>query len=278
MKSRFQTAETRHGRMVVLASDVYVGRSLIEYGEWIEAEIQLLAQLVRPGDDVIDVGANVGAHTLALAARVASPDHRPSGQVFAFEPQPEIFQLLATNCVLNDAGNVRLFNEGCGARRGEVEIGEPDYAARHNFGGFSLDRLAGHTGAARRRKVQVRQLDESYDGARLRLIKVDVEGMEADVLAGAAQIIARFRPALYVENDVRDRSAHLIRAIWALGYDAWWHVAPLFTPANFRGRADNVFGPACCFNMLCLPREAARPVTGLAPVRDANAHPVNGRA
>ena len=99
--------------------------------------------------------------------------------------------------------------------------------------------------------------------------------MEAQVLAGAAHMIARFRPALYVENDVTARSPALIEAIWALGYDAWWHVAPLFSPANFNGRTDNVFGPACCFNMLCLPREAGRPVKGLTRVSDARAHPLN---
>jgi FkbM family methyltransferase len=175
--------------------------------------------------------------------------------------------------VLNDVSNVRLYNEGCAARPGEIEIGEPDYAATLNFGGLSLNVLA-RGATVRRRKAQVRPLDDTYDGARLRLIKVDVEGMEAHVLAGASRIVARFRPALYVENDVRDKSPALIRAIWDLGYDAWWHVAPLFSPANFRRRADNVFGPACCFNMLCLPREAARPVAGLTPVTDADAHPL----
>lgn len=273
MKSRFQTAETRHGRMVVLAGDVYIGRSLVEYGEWTEAEIGLLSQLVRPGDDVIDVGANVGAHTLALAARVAARDGARAGEVHAFEPQPQIFQLLAANCVLNEVGNVHLYNEGCGRQRGEIDIAEPDYAGTQNFGGLSLQALA-QGASARRRRIQVRPLDETYDGKTLRLVKIDVEGMEAEVLAGAARIIARFRPALYVENDVTARSPALIRAIWDLGYDAWWHVAPLFSPANFRGRADNVFGPACCFNMLCLPREAARPVTGLTPVTDVDAHPL----
>lgn len=275
MTSRFKHADTRHGRMVVLARDVYIGRSLIEYGEWTEAELALLAHFVGPGDDVIDAGANVGAHTLALASCAAGRDGGRSGEVFAYEPQPEIFQLLAANCVLNEVVNVRLYNEGCGPRRGEIEIGEPDYAASLNFGGLSLRGLASHA-SARRRRVQVRPLDETYDGARLRLIKIDVEGMEADVLAGAARIVARFRPTLYVENDVRERSAALIAAIWALGYDAWWHVAPLFTAANFRGRTDNIFGRAACFNMLCLPRETPRPVMGLALVTDAHAHPLHG--
>ena len=274
MTTRFQTAQTRHGRMIVLARDVYIGRSLVEYGEWTEAEIALLTQLVRPGDDVIDAGANIGAHTLPLAARIAAPEGTRSGEVYAFEPQTAIFQLLATNCVLNDLTNVRLYNEGCAAQRGEIEIAEPDYAGTQNFGGLSLATLA-QGASTRRRKVPVRPLDETYDGDRLRLIKIDVEGMEAQVLAGAAHMIARFRPALYVENDVTARSPALIEAIWALGYDAGWHVAPLFSPANFNGRTDNVFGPACCFNMLCLPREAGRPVKGLARVSDARAHPLN---
>ncbi len=274
MTSRFLTTQTRHGQMVVLAKDIYIGRSLIEYGEWTESEIQLLSQLIKPGDNVIDAGANIGAHTLAFAARVAARDSSRAGEVFAYEPQPQIFQLLATNCVLNDVHNVRLFNEGCGSQRGEIEIGEPDYAGTQNFGGLSLGMLANQQAASRRRKVQVRPLDETYDRESLALIKIDVEGMERDVLAGASGIIARFRPALYVENDVCARSPGLIQAIWDMNYDAWWHFSPLFMPTNFRGRTDNVFGEVICLNMVCLPREAAKPVRGLMPVKDANAHPM----
>lgn len=63
-------ADTRYGEMFVAASDNYVGRSLVEYGEWSQSEIDILEQLVQPGMVVLDVGANVGYHTLARRLRV----------------------------------------------------------------------------------------------------------------------------------------------------------------------------------------------------------------
>jgi hypothetical protein len=60
MASIYEMAETRHGQMVVLSHDTYISRSLIEYGEWTESEFELMAQALRPGDHVIDVGANIG--------------------------------------------------------------------------------------------------------------------------------------------------------------------------------------------------------------------------
>ena len=72
--------------------------------------------------------------------------------------------------------------------------------------------------------------------SRLALVKVDVEGMEAEALLGAERTIAQHRPILYVENDRRDRSERPIALIGALIYDLWWHLPPMFNPDNFRGR------------------------------------------
>ncbi len=152
MTQIFEMAETRHGQMVVLSHDTYISRSLIEYGEWTESEFEIMAQALRPGDHVIDVGANIGALTLAFAAKVGSDGKVPAGHVFAFEPQPRLFQLLATNCVLNNATNARLFNAGCGAAAGSLRISEIPYEADVNYGALSLDTLAQAAGAASARR------------------------------------------------------------------------------------------------------------------------------
>ena len=100
----------------------------------------------------------------------------------------------------------------------------------------------------------------------LRLLKVDVEGMEVSVLEGARNLILRHRPILYVENDRRENSARLISLITELGYDLWWHQPALFSPNNHAGVADNIFGSIISINLLCLPREQPRQLTGFRPV------------
>ncbi len=276
MTQIFEMAETRHGQMVVLSHDTYISRSLIEYGEWTESEFEIMAQALRPGDHVIDVGANIGALTLAFAAKVGSDGKVPAGHVFAFEPQPRLFQLLATNCVLNNATNARLFNAGCGAAAGSLRISEIPYEADVNYGALSLDTLAQAAGAASApatREVQILRLDDVYDRETLKLIKIDVEGMELEVMKGAQRLLTTMRPLLYVENEFPEKSPALIEALRDLGYEAWWHVAPCFNPANARGRKDDIFGGAGCVNMLCLPKEKAGAINGLQKVGDAMDHP-----
>ncbi len=236
--------DCRHGRMLFLRRDQYVGKSLDLYGEFSEGEADLFAQILVPGQVVVEVGANIGAHTIQLAKLVG-----PSGAVVAFEPQRVIFQLLAANVALNEQFHVHTFHQAVGRQAGTLMVPVGDYAGAHNFGGISLTR----DGPGE--PVPVVTLD-SLTLPSLRLLKVDVEGMEGEVLAGAAGQIARHRPILYVENDRRERSADLIRQIDALGYESWWHLPRLFNPNNFNRRPENVFGNVVSINLLCTPKEA----------------------
>jgi len=134
---------TRHGLFAYLRNDAYIGRSLDLYGEWCEGEIAILRQIVRPGDTVLDVGANVGTHTIPLAGMVG-----PTGIVHAFEPQRITHQLLCANIALNGHLNVHAHNAGVGAREGRMVVPHlPSLDHPANFGAFSLlDRRAGDIG------------------------------------------------------------------------------------------------------------------------------------
>ncbi|HTP96296.1 MAG TPA: FkbM family methyltransferase, partial [Burkholderiales bacterium] len=233
----------RHGLMLFNVNDQYVGRSLLEYGEFSEYETELFRQLLRPGDCVVEAGANIGAHTLFLAQAVGR-----AGTVHAFEPQRIVFQTLCANLALNELTNVRAYHAALGEARGTIAVPEPDPRRNTNFGGLSL----GRTGNAGQCAMQ------TIDELRLtgcRLIKADVEGMEAEVLSGARATVEALRPILYVENDRRDRSARLIGLIRGFGYRMWWHLPPLYHPANFAANSVNVFGNIVSINLLCLPRE-----------------------
>jgi len=256
----FGFSQCRYGQMAYPINDEYVGRSLALYGEFSEGEAQVFKALVSPGDVVVEVGANIGAHTVLLA-RLTGAD----GAVLAFEPQPVLFQTLCANLTLNSIVNVIAEKMGLGNRSQTLHIPLLDYGASHNFGGLSLDLV--DNGVA----VPIKRLD-SFNLRQCTLIKIDVEGMESQVIEGGANTIDKLRPILYVENDRREKSSELIQLLLAMNYSLRWHFTPLFNENNFAGNSENVFGRVVSINMLCVPREkidSARTLT-------ANMPPVTG--
>ena len=247
---------TRHGFMLYNTHDAYVGRSLELYGEFSYGEIELFSQILKPGMTILDVGANIGAHTLYFA-EVAGP----TGSVIAFEPQRAVHQILVANLALNDVGNCRALQMGVGKAPGQAFIPAVDYAAAGNFGGVSLGGETSGDGET----VAVVPID-GIGLDQCHFIKIDVEGMEEAVIDGAAGILRRDRPALYVENDRREKSESLIRRLQDLNYRLFWHLPPLFNATNIYGNGVNVFPGIVSINMLCLPGESVNAVTGLQEV------------
>ena len=259
----YKLIEGRHGRFLANPADMYLGRSMITYGEFSELEWQLLARLVRPDAVVIEAGANMGSFTVPLAKAAGLP-----GMVYAFEPQLSVFQQLCANLALNDLVNVQAFNAGCGAEPGMMHVRRLKPDAVNNFGGYSLDLLKGENGP----KVRIEKLDEVIDPARLTLIKADVEGMEIAVIRGASGLIAEFRPFLYLEVHEPDAPA-LFRELLGLDYQVFWHQPPMFNPDNHFGHRENLFGRIVSRNVLCVPAERGITVKGLRPVAGEDDYP-----
>jgi hypothetical protein len=136
-----------------------------------------------------------------------------------------------------------------------------DPRTRQNFGGLALG--LDQSGDP----VPVVTLDD-YALPSLRLLKIDVEGMETDVLGGAVQTINKHRPILYVENDREANSAQLIRMIMDLRYQLFWHLPHIFDANNFNGVAENIFGGVVSINMFCVPAEMPTSITGLRRIAD----------
>ncbi|MGE4280490.1 MAG: FkbM family methyltransferase [Magnetospirillum sp.] len=246
----------RHGHMMYLRGDRYVGRSLELYGEYSEAEVDLFRQIVHPGHVVVEAGANIGSLTIPLARRVGD-----KGRVFAFEPQRAVYNVLCANLALNGLMNVDALRSAVGGQTGQVSIPVLDYTGTGNYGGVTLG--ASRKGPAE--SVPVVNID-ALNLPKLDFLKIDVEGHELAVLQGAAATIDRLRPALFVENDRRTLSRQLIEMIQAHNYRLWWHLSPLYRADNFHGNPDNVFGNVLSINMLGLPMERKTAVTHLRPV------------
>jgi FkbM family methyltransferase len=256
MKNEVQSC--RHGYFIYPARDMFIGRSLSLYGEWSEAEVVLLSGLLSKGDVVVDVGANVGTHSVAFARAVGA-----QGRVIAYEPQRLMFQALCGTIALNSISNVECLQVGAGARAEKRPMPIIDCDDPFNFGGVSFCANGNESGEE---MVSMATLDERVLG-KCRLIKIDAEGMEGDVLLGAQGTVERCRPVLYVENDRLEKSSGVIELIEGLGYRAYWHIVECFNPDNYFGVEKNIFPGATALNMLCVYGDDHELAAGLDPVR-----------
>lgn len=263
-------ARTRYGEMFVAAEDNCVGRSLTDYGEWSQSEIDLIQQIIRPGSLVLDIGANVGYHTLAFSKAVG-----PTGRVVSFEPQPGIFQLLATNIAINDLSNVTALNMALGEARGIVDMPPFNYEGSQNYGALDIRKmLKDERSVAQYTPVPLQKLDEIAYARNASLIKADVEGMELAVLRGGMELIRRRQPALFLENNAPDESSEqLLTFLSEIKYDCYWQISFSLNPKNFAGNTNNIFDRGNSVNVLAIPQSAQSDIRGFRKISSVTDHP-----
>ncbi len=237
----------RYGTMFYLPNDTGTGANFGLYGECGQLELEFLKTLINPGDTVLDVGANIGGHTLAFANFVG-----PTGQVFAFEPQIIMSQLLSANVIVNNLENVRTYNLPVSndPNHAIVDIPELNVSDKVNFGGLSLY----HQGSTYNKLPSI-QIDD-LKLSKVNFIKADVEGFESRVLQGAFNTIQMLRPLIYLENNRPEQLQDIIGTLKYHGYMAYHHTPPSFNPNNLKGVKDNPFhGNYLEPNMICFPQE-----------------------
>jgi FkbM family methyltransferase len=213
---------TAYGPMLVNRHDINQTQSLLKTGRAIDhEEIVMLGKLLGQmgaGGVFLDIGANFGTYSLALA-----PALGPEGQVHAFEAQRILFNMLAGSVALNGFTNVHCHNLAVGAEVGTIEVPQFDYGAEMNFGSVEFgpqqtERLSQERGHDPKKTEFVdRAPIDRFQFSNVRLIKIDVEGMEMQVLAGAEETIRRCRPLMFIEYLKNDKDA-LARRIAAFGY------------------------------------------------------------
>lgn len=141
-------------------------------------EAKLLGKLVKPGMQILDVGANIGLYTLLLS-RLAGG----LGRVFAFEPEPNLFSTLCENCATNGAHNVTPFQCAAGETNGRATFQRATFNSGDN-------RLGGNKAGAGSIEVEVARLDEIVPVQTVAFIKLDVQGHEVAALTGMEQLLA----------------------------------------------------------------------------------------
>lgn len=212
--------------------DDLISNSLRQYGEWAQCEIETLCSFIKAGDTVVDAGAYIGTHSRAFSAQVGK-----NGKVFAFEPAPDSFEILAHNARCAPLQNIHVMNFGLGATRESrvlhVEEEQHNRASATAAGKHSIDDI----------QIQVQPLDSS-NMPRVNFMKVDVEGMELQLLQGAEHTIRRDLPILFLEVNTLQGSYEFLHWANEHGYAAFGINVPAFNPYNYSGQTVNIFGSA----------------------------------
>ena len=261
--------KARDGYMIANKNDAYIGKSIIKYGEFSEHELSLFSQIVQNTDNIVEVGANYGSHTLRLC-QLAN-----QGTVFAIEPQRVIFQALCGNLAINSIFNCHCIQKACSDIDNQpITVPEADFNNPANFGGISMIENANST--TRDKTVTLDTLFSSL--SRLKLLKIDAEGMEKKILSGGRQLIERTRPILFVENDRVEKSESLLNEVFDQGYRAFWHISKMYNPNNYNGIDENIFGNIHSFNMICFPKESRLDLRGFTEIEDPTHHPLSKQA
>ncbi len=159
-------------------------------------ELAIIARHFPIGGVFADIGTNIGNHSIYVAKFLHA------SRVHMFEPNQNAIELLEANIMLNQLEDV--------CDRSNLGVG----VSNSNSGGFAMAEHERNLGAARMVEggdLEVRIGDELLDGVTPDMIKIDVEGMEMDVLDGLSALVARCRPKFFIEVDKKNYAA----------FDAW---------------------------------------------------------
>jgi FkbM family methyltransferase len=231
----FILVSSNHGTLIVNRNDFRmvdeqhgygVGFQLLNSSSFDQGEIDFVLALLERlkayhgnGVVAIDCGANIGVHTIEWAKLMHSWGH-----VLAFEAQERLFYALAGNIAINNCLNASAKFAAVGAECGIINIPEPNYLVPASYGSLELRQTPttefigqpiDYSAAAARTVEQV-SID-SFQFARVDFIKIDVEGMEMDVLMGAQSTLERCKPLLLIEV-IKSNPDNIKRLLQTLGY------------------------------------------------------------
>lgn len=191
------------------AQDDFVQRTIVKTRGFYEARLLAIVQgmnLIGPETTVLDVGANIGNHSVFFGKVMGAK------RVLAFEPQPHCYATLCRNLELNGLNDSLAYNCLVGQKSGRGEVMR--FNAR-NLGGTAF--AAAKDGAVP--MVALDDLIAADEMQGLGFIKIDTEGMQLEVLQGAKKLLKAFKPALWVELLAKDNAyPETAKLLEGLGY------------------------------------------------------------
>lgn len=180
-----------------------------------ESAMSGLPVLVKPGDFVADLGANIGVYALEFSRLVG-----PAGKVYSFEPISENFKILESVARKRHLSNVRLYRAAIGSSPGRHEMLIPN---ARGFSGFYTAHLVRPGDEGQIEIVEVFRLDDLLQGneiPRLEFIRADVAGAELEIIRGGRSLLATLRPGLLLGIS-RSSGDQAFAVLKTLGYRAF---------------------------------------------------------
>lgn len=214
-----ERVNTINGNMYIHSDDPTIGRSLKHYGEYCQTEVDLIIQHTNANSFVLDIGANIGTHCIPVSKHVK--------RVIAFEPDEHNFDLLVKNCAETGCKNITT---------NRMALGHDTY-----YGSTSFD--YGKTKMSSGTDVIVTALDNIKGFPSVDFIKIDVEGMEPEVLEGAGGTISYYKPHLLIEMQERSNYQTVFDFLSKHQYNVYWYPVATYNPRNHKSNAEDIFGP-----------------------------------
>jgi FkbM family methyltransferase len=215
--------------IVVPASlDSMTSYVILEQETWFEKEMMFVARWLQPGMTAIDIGANLGVYSLPMARLVG-----PEGQVFAYEPSSETCRLLALSKQKNGADNLHIIAAALsdGEREGHLVLGSSS----------ELNTLDGSGPGESVRVTSLEAEQKARNWGPIDFIKIDAEGEEERILAGAGAFFADRSPLVMFEvRAVAKQNETLPAAFVAMGFGLYRLLAgaPVLVPVGVHERLD----------------------------------------
>ena len=185
--------------MFVNPNDQYISRSLMYTGQWEPHIVSIFNQYIKDGMVAIDIGANIGAHTLILSKLVGE-----SGKVLAFEPCKVNHDILVQNCIVNKSKNTDIYKLGCGDKKKSMFI-ESRWNTTEKEDNYGCVVLQSDQKNKNDECIHIIPIDD-LKIEKVDFMKIDAEEMEDKVLEGCKETIKRCKPIIVVEihpNDVK---------------------------------------------------------------------------
>lgn len=201
INKHYQIIKTKHGQMIVNSHDKGISQALLLKGEWAENELALTKEYAR--GVVLDVGANIGTHTLTYA--------KTAERVYAFEPQPFMFDMLCTNLLLNNVLNVTPIQCALGPMDGITHMNLHDPTEDNSPAGEAVGK--GES------SVSMHRLDSLAIG-KVDFIKIDIEGFELEALKGMRETLCQYQPVVYIEIHYQRLIEPIKQFLAEFGYSA----------------------------------------------------------
>jgi len=196
-----------------------VDESIALQGKWEPEMSHKLAQYITPGDTFVDIGANIGYHTLFSASLLKN-----TGKVIAFEPIKRLAQQIEESVAANQFDNVEVYQNGLGDKAAELDL----YVRDENMGGSSLSKYENLNlvSASSVETISIKTLDSLLPAeTRINVMKIDVEGHEFEALKGAENLLREQKPVIFMEFspifyklDYPGKASELITFLESFGY------------------------------------------------------------